>query len=340
MKQSWDKKFRNRLKKTLHRLRRKEHDNDFDELPLSYKLVSLTLINLGGKKRKGVAAPPVHGNALYYVIDYDSEVILLHPTLLKIYKVSRRAFDKGVTDVWWPNVAAIHDPCAKNRYGLFCNRFSVAETMSNKLKDFAQREKLTKKLQQSIREAIADLKDIPLDQVPKYKIVEKQIGEGLKAWQEKVRSTGYIKRLIVDLKRLENIDEENNLMSSKKDKKKKKDSSSASSAASSSAASSAASSSNDKKKKSSKKGSKSEKKKGEVVVRGKKNAKSIALRYLLKNKGKKVSIDKLCKEIQKVKGRKKEFPPKMILAKQKAVKAFAEKNGLSFKASSSGWLLK
>jgi hypothetical protein len=158
-----------------------------------------------------------------------------------------------------------------------------------------------------------------------------------------MRNIGYMKRLDVDLKRLENI-QENSKMSDKKKKKKSSGSSSAasSSAKSSAASSSAASSSADKKKKSSKKGKSSKKetkKKGEIVVRGKKNAKAIALRFLLKNKGKKISIEKVCKEIQKVKGRKKEFPPKMILSKVKQMKAFAEKNGLSFKHSNTSMQL-
>lgn len=348
MKQSWDKKFRSRIGKTLKRLKRKEHDTDFDELPLQYKLVSLFLINLSGKKKKKYSdAPPVHGNALYYVVNYGDEVVILHPTLLQVYKVRRRIFDKGITDVWWPNDDALIDPNAKNRWGLFCNRFSVADRMMQKLSNFAQRGKLTNKLQNVVREAIADLKGIPTDKVPKFKIAEKQIGGGLKAWQEKVRNTGYRKRLDVDLKRLNKNDEENNLMSKKKEKKTSGSSSAASSSASSAASSSAVSSSSDKKKPSKKpskkeKTSKKEKssKKETKGPRGAKTAKAIAIKMMLKKPGKKISLESICKEVQKAKGLKKEFPEKKLLSKVKEIKKWAEKNEKSFKSSSSGMSMK
>jgi hypothetical protein len=334
---SWHKKFKTRVDKALKRLKRKDHDNDFDEQPLQYKLVNLTLINLGGKGKKQIKTPPVHGNALYYVVDYSDEVTILHPVLLQLYKVGRRTFDKGVTDVWWPNDDAAIDPNAKNRWGLFCNRFNVANRLQERLENYAKRGKVNKKEQQIIREAIADLKQISVDEVPKYKLPEKVV-DALAKWRENMRNIGYIKRLDVDLKRLEK--EDINQMSDKKKKKKSSGSSSASSSAKSSASSSAASSSADTKKKSKKGAKKETKKKGEIIVRGKKNAKAIALRFLLKNKGKKLSVEKICKEIQKVKGRKKEFPPKMILSKVKQMKAFAEKNGLSFKHSNTSMQLK
>lgn len=344
MNKSWQKKFRKRTDKVLKRVKRTDYAIDFDELSLQYKLVTLYLVNLGSKKKRNRTAPPINGYALYYVVDYSDRVTILHPTSLEIYTTSRRDFDKSITDVWWPSEDAAIDPNAKNKWGLFCNRFSVAERLLERLEDHATRGWINKKKQQTIREAISDLKQISIDQVPKFKIPEKVL-DGLAKWRESKRNSGYNKRLDVDLKRLENIKDKQ--MSDKKKKKKSSGSSSAvsSSAVSSSAASSAASSDNDKKKKTGKKGSKkatkkTEKKKGEIVVRGKKNAKSIALRYLLKNKGKKVSIDKLCKEIQKVKGRKKEFPAKMIISKTKAMKAFAEKNGLSFKSSSTSMQLK
>ena len=346
MDDKWVKKFRSRAKETLHRMKKlKEHTPDFDDDPLQqYKLVSCFFANLIGKKKKrqGGSAPPVNGTALYYVTDYGDEVKLLHPVLLKTYSVSRRAFDKGVSDVWWPNELAKENPNAKNQRGFFCNRFSVADRMLAKLKFLAEIQKLKKTQQKVVREAIADLKEIPLDQVPKYKIVEKETNS-LQKWKDHIANLDYKKRGIKLLQRIENKENE---MSSK-DKKKKKASASSSSASSS--ASSAASSSNDKKKKKSSKKAKpekkskgkgkdkAEKKSGELkAMRGKKTVRGVVSRYLLKHKGKKVSVKQLCEEVQKARGMKKEFPEKKLLAKTKAFTKWAEAAGVPFKASSSG----
>jgi hypothetical protein len=358
MDKSWFKKFKRRAEKLLHRVK-KVDTNDFDESQQQYKLVSVYLINYGGKKKKGVRSPPVSGSGLYYVIsDKDDGVKLLHPVMLDIYTASKRQFEKGITDVWWPNQAAVKDPNVKNKLGYFCNRFNVAETLLSKLKEHSRREKLTKKIQDVVRAAIADLKEIPIEQVPKYKLPKKV--DHLSAWKEAMAKMVYKKNAISDLKKYLNKKDEGAIMS-KKDKKKKASSSSAaassSSAASSSdkesssaAASSSASDTNDKKSKKEKKGKKSKKeakpgkadksKPGEVKApRGKKTAVAVVLQMLLKKKGKKIPMSDLQAAVQKAKGMKKEFPEKKIQSKVKAMTKWAEKNELKLKASSSGMSL-
>jgi len=361
MDKSWLKKLQRKAKKLMRRVK-KVDTNDFDESQPQYKLVSVYLINFGGKKKKGVRAPPVSGNGLYYVISDKEDVVkLLHPTSLGIYIASRRQFEKGVTDVWWPNEAAIKDPNAKNKLGYFCNRFNVAETLLSKLKEYDRREKLTKKIQDVVRAAIADLKEIPIEQVPKYKLPEKV--DHLSVWKEAMAKMSYKKNASNDLKKYLNKKDEGDFKVSKEAKKKKKKSSSSSaaassssaaasssSAASSSAASSSASDTNDKKKKGSKKEKKSKKgskpnktdktKPGEVKApRGKKTAVAVVLAMLLKKKGKKIPMSDLQAAVQKAKGMKREFPEKKIQSKVKAMTKWAEKNGLKLKASSSGFTL-
>jgi len=360
MDKSWLKKLQRKAKKLMRRVK-KVDTNDFDESQPQYKLVSVYLINFGGKKKKGVRAPPVSGNGLYYVISDKEDVVkLLHPTSLGIYIASRRQFEKGVTDVWWPNEAAIKDPNAKNKLGYFCNRFNVAETLLSKLKEYDRREKLTKKIQDVVRAAIADLKEIPIEQVPKYKLPEKV--DHLSVWKEAMAKMSYKKNASNDLKKYLNKKDEGDFKVSKEAKKKKKKSSSSSAAASSSsaaassssvasssAASSSASDTNDKKSKKtskkdkkSKKGAKAEKTstKGEVKApRGKKTAVAVVLAMLLKKKGKKIPMSDLQAAVQKAKGMKREFPEKKIMSKVKAMTKWAEKNDLKLKASSSGMSL-
>ena len=325
MDKSWWKKFRRKAKKLLHRSKKIKDIPDFDESNQQYKLVNVYLINYGGKKKKGVRAPPVSGNALYYVVDTDGEgVTLLHPILLEVYTASRRQFEKGISDVWWPNEEAIKDPNAKNRSGHFCNRFKVAETLLTRLKDCAKQEKLNAKKQRIVREAIADLKEIPLEQVPKYKLPEKV--NHLNLWKETMAAKQYKKRATSDLKKFTNKKDEGDEKVSKKSKKNKKPNSDSDV-------------STKKVKKSSKK-EKTEKKPKEVKApRGKKTAMAVGLRLLLKKKGKKVSFETIGAEIQKAKGRKKPISEKSIKSKAKKMAKWAERNGMTLKVSSSGLTL-
>lgn len=373
-KKSWRDKLVHRAKATLRSMKKKykEHSQDFIELAAEPKLVSLYLWNLSGGKvskkekkkrkkakvkikvsRKGrTRSPPVSGYALYYVVKIDDEVTLLHPNSLDICKISRRQFDKSVIDIWWPNEMAISNPDAKNKFNNFCNRFKVAETMLAKMSELAKREKMFK--QKIVREAIADLKEINLKEVPEYELTQYDPSAGLKAWRE--NQPTYKKRAAILIQKLKEKEMAKNDSNSGEVSSSATPSSSASASGSSSAASSSSAEKekkmkksektgksskkeNKKEKKSSKKSSKKEKKSSkpkELVIPKANTSRSVIIRTLMHKKGKTVSNKDLGKAINKAKGTEKEVSDKKLHAKAKQVKVWAEKQGLKFKESSKG----
>lgn len=107
---------------------------------------------------------PVSGGALYLVtLETPKQVELLHPPTLTLFRISRDEYLNCEGAVYWPAEIANHPPGEK-----FSMDY-VLRLLEERLEDYATRVPPKQHPAQEVRRVIAEIKGVPLEDVPQFK---------------------------------------------------------------------------------------------------------------------------------------------------------------------------
>ena len=158
MKKTWAEQNAPRIEETLARLVHDEDSKD-ERSDGDCGLVSF-YTNIVGKGQDALSL----GEALYYVCGISKKrdtVTLLHGTRLATVELPRRTFERGITQVWWP------EELRTDTSGVHCDPLKYADGLEKQAKTFVELGNGFS--ERVVREAIATLRGAALETVVKFK---------------------------------------------------------------------------------------------------------------------------------------------------------------------------